>query len=109
MCRSTRVQLAPAECASPLFPAGGSSREQCQQLLRSSLLQLCSAAPAAGDASATCLSPDAVSVMAASFTRGLLQHFSLYQLVFTQQQAHTQHQLHLPVRPAAALCCCGSE
>jgi hypothetical protein len=66
-------------------------------MLRSSLVQLSSAAAAAADASAACLSPDAVSVLAGSFTRGLLQHFNLYQLVFTRQQAHTQHQFHLPV------------
>ncbi|WIA31793.1 hypothetical protein OEZ86_002663 [Tetradesmus obliquus] len=86
--------------------ADGRSREECQELLRSSLLQLCSAAPAvaaaAGSASSACLSPDAVSVLAASFTKGLLQHYSLYQLVFTRLQAHTQHQFHLPVESAVA-------
>lgn len=102
-------------------------RTEAQDLIKSSLLQLCmpsaictsttsndmaeeaadaaAAASAGGTTIAACalpahpaqLSPDAVASLAGAFTGTLLQHYTLWTFVFTQQQQHEQHQHHLMV------------
>jgi hypothetical protein len=108
---------------SALSAAEGVPRQQAQDFLRSALLQLCVPALAAASSSHTTLQGDAAAQeaaaaaapapapagptvqlpadvatsLAASFTGTLLQHYNLWVHVFTQEQAHVQHQHHLMV------------
>jgi len=99
-----------------LHHAVGVTRTEAQDLLRASLLQLCipaSKAAASSDGDMTSavavstevpvrLTPDTVASLAASFTGTLLQHYTLWSYVFTQEQQHVQHQHHLMVSPAGS-------
>eukprot|EP00878_Enallax_costatus_P008179 GHUV01008552.1.p1 GENE.GHUV01008552.1~~GHUV01008552.1.p1 ORF type:complete len:317 (+),score=105.68 GHUV01008552.1:230-1180(+) len=84
----------------------GLGREEAQQVLRSSLLQLCWAGngkqSSSTDGDLVSLAHDEIASIAELFTRGMLQHYAVYSLVFTKEQHHVQHQYHLMVESTVA-------
>ena len=82
-------------CHHPTLPCpGGAPLEDAQEAMKSALLSRCAAAPATGSGD---LAPDHIAAAAALLAKTLLQHWALYQLVFTEEQAHELHTQELLV------------
>ncbi|KIZ02646.1 hypothetical protein MNEG_5315 [Monoraphidium neglectum] len=80
--------------------AAGTPRAEAQAVLRAELLSRCTPGPAAASGA---LAPDLVASAARLFASTLLQHWSLYALVFGRPQQHTRHSESLLVEaPMAA-------
>lgn len=78
----------------PLTRAGGSSLPQASQRLKQQLGALCSAQPGEADDR---LSAEQVGQVARQLAATALQHYSLYCLVYRQEQQHVQHEAQLMV------------
>lgn len=85
--------VTPAPVPSPPSP-GGSDRLEAQSVLKARLLSRCSPSPqpTSGD-----LAPDQIAAAAQLFASTLLQHWSLYRVLFSRPQQHTLHKEHLMV------------